>query len=708
MSPVITLDLIRTALLNFALITALILVYHFFPSNLLPKSKYTLPIWIGITFGSIAAVSSPRLWEYMGAPNIGLNITLVPLAALRGGPIASIIVVIILLIATRIISGALSLVDCIAVLALFLLGSFFYFGKSWRWFPRSDLVQLILLGVCIVPIEIGFFFLIPALQVPVLHQSLLSEFILALPFGIFSCLITIILGSLITFIDRKKAVETSLVLTNKQLNLSLDAAKADTWEINLTSGELHYSERFLAFYGSTSITRSRTIKEIMAFIHPDDLESTSRNMQQYLDGTTDHYEGVTRIRDPKGNWVWYLSRGKAVAWDRSGRPTRIIGVVIDISQSKQAEEELRAAYQQIITAEAELHQRYHELALSNQHIQENEASIMSIFHVAPVGILFVFGRTIKRVNDRLCEIIGYLPDEIVGKNTRLLYLDDIEYTRIGGLDTANLRTETQWKRKDGSVRDILLTGTSIDPLKTESGKVYTVLDITDSKRTQKALDHAKEKLNMLNYIIFTDIQNQIFTALGYQQLFRAALQNIRPEAEEMIRKEKDILETISVSLKIAQTFQDLGLRPARWQNVNQVFLLAISHLDLRKIQHTVTTGSLEIFADPMLEKVFQILVDNTLSHSKTATRITLEYEKRMDGSLILIYTDDGVGIPFDRKDRVFLPENKKGISMGLFLVKEILETTDLTIRETGTPNIGVRFEITVPREVYRFKEKNES
>jgi len=216
--------------------------------------------------------------------------------------------------------------------------------------------------------------------------------------------------------------------------------------------------------------------------------------------------------------------------------------------------------------------------------------------------------------------------------------------------------------------------------------------------SQKALEQARRKLNLLNAVTFNEIQNQIFSLSAYQHLVKDRV--TESSAKEFITKEEEITRKIALSLKFAQRYQDLGLRPPRWQNVDMVFHLAISHLDFQDIRHTVLLGDLEIFADPLLEQVFLILADNTLSHGKEATEVQLRYEEG-PGSLTLFYEDDGTGIPEAAKETIFSPDFQKENAGGFFLAREILEITGITIKETGEPGKGARFEITVPKGAYR-------
>jgi signal transduction histidine kinase len=69
--------------------------------------------------------------------------------------------------------------------------------------------------------------------------------------------------------------------------------------------------------------------------------------------------------------------------------------------------------------------------------------------------------------------------------------------------------------------------------------------------------------------------------------------------------------------------------------------------------------------------------------------------------MIITYSDDGAGIPGEMKEKVFLQGFGKHTGLGMYLARAILSITGITIRETGEPGKGVRFEMVVPERAYR-------
>ena len=98
----------------------------------------------------------------------------------------------------------------------------------------------------------------------------------------------------------------------------------------------------------------------------------------------------------------------------------------------------------------------------------------------------------------------------------------------------------------------------------------------------------------------------------------------------------------------------------------------------------------------MLEKVFANLFDNAIRHGGHVTRIKVTCEPLDEGCLITV-EDNGIGVPLDEKQKIFVKGFGKHTGFGLFLVQEILAITGISIHETGRHGHGARFEIHVPK-----------
>ena len=110
--------------------------------------------------------------------------------------------------------------------------------------------------------------------------------------------------------------------------------------------------------------------------------------------------------------------------------------------------------------------------------------------------------------------------------------------------------------------------------------------------------------------------------------------------------------------------------------------------------------NVELYCDPIIEKVFSHMIENTQRHGKKVTEIPISCHKTANG-LLLIYEDDGVGIPKEREKDIFERGVGSATSFSLFFVHDILKISDMSIQETGEPGTGVRFEISVPKGLYQ-------
>jgi PAS domain S-box-containing protein len=135
--------------------------------------------------------------------------------------------------------------------------------------------------------------------------------------------------------------------------------------------------------------------------------------------------------------------------------------------------------------------------------QESEAALKSILRAVPIGIGVVCDRVIKEANERLCEILGYSSEEILGNSARMFYLTDEDFEYVGHEKYAQIHekgigsVETCLRRKDGNVIDVLLSSAPLDPMDLSIGVTFTVLDVTNRKQSERDLQKSEQKYRLL-------------------------------------------------------------------------------------------------------------------------------------------------------------------------------------------------------------------
>jgi PAS domain S-box-containing protein len=345
---------------------------------------------------------------------------------------------------------------------------------------------------------------------------------------------------------------------------------------------------------------------------------------------------------------------------------------------------------------------------AEEALRESELKFRGIFNAANDPIHFHdIGEdgtpgTFIDLNESACRLTGYTREELLAKGP----LDFVTgyHSRpfaeiVRDYETMGRSSfETELRRKDGSIVPVEINANVI--MYQGKRRVLAILrDITERKQILMALRRANEKLNLMNSITRHDILNKLTAIRGYLGLMEPAITDTKNAA--YLRNVDDAVSAIESQIEFTRIYQDLGVQGPRWQNVEKTIRQAVIQIDLGPVTISCSVAGLELYADPLLERVFYNLADNAVRYGGTIHEIRVRSETP-DGSFVLIWEDDGIGIPAHEKSVIFNRGFGKNTGLGLFLVREILALTGMTISETGEPGKGARFEILVPKEAYRF------
>lgn len=133
-------------------------------------------------------------------------------------------------------------------------------------------------------------------------------------------------------------------------------------------------------------------------------------------------------------------------------------------------------------------------------LHKSEAILRSVFKATPVGIAVMKDRVFQNANKVWLENLGYSESEVIGRPPRILYKDQEEYERVGRELFTNLSekglasVQTKFRRKDGAVRDIILTSVPLHPVDLSAGAVVAFEDVTDRKRAKTTLQELERRL----------------------------------------------------------------------------------------------------------------------------------------------------------------------------------------------------------------------
>jgi PAS domain S-box-containing protein len=395
----------------------------------------------------------------------------------------------------------------------------------------------------------------------------------------------------------------------------------------------------------------------------------------------------------RGGYFWFTS---CPFFDHDGNITGAIECIRDITDRKRVEEALEK----------------HLVALTR-----TIPGVVYQFYAQPNGKMGL-GYVSKRAEDILGVHIDF--DTFFDRFTACVDERDRE-AFLRSIEDA-VREEKPWEFEGRFIKPsgevIWFQGSSI-PVREGDSLTFSgiILDVTRRKQIElellkrneereetlkqfatlsESLREANKKLALLSSITRHDILNRVSVLMGYLDL-AAELPAIGDELMTYLKKCSSVTSDIARQIEFTRIYQDIGTHDPLWQRLNEMVVnVSIPH----DISLVYVPTTVEIYADAMVVKVLENLFENAYRHGGTVTTISVSTRKDGD-SLVILVEDDGAGIADDEKERIFERGYGKNTGLGLFLAREILAITGISISETGVPGKGARFEITVPEGRWR-------
>jgi len=478
-------------------------------------------------------------------------------------------------------------------------------------------------------------------------------------------------------ITEKKRVELSLMESEEQYRSLFESSKDAIFLLENTRFKKCNSQAVVLF-GCTKMKEivGRSLIDFSPVMQPDRISSEQKGQEKIsaaLGDSTQVYE-----------WLFTRLDGTPVFSEVTlnrvtiGGKTLLQAIVRDISERKLAEDALRKSERTYRT------------------VVEDQNELISRFR--PDG-------THLFVNEAYCQYFKKSREDILGKKF---------FPRIPAEDHRQVREHFASLKKenpsaidthrvimpDGSIRWQRWSDRAIFDKKGAIVEYQSVgQDITEQKRAEDALALACQKMNLLSSITRHDILNQLTVLSGYLALSEEFASD--EKLLGFIKKEATATERINQQITFTKHYQDIGIQAPQWQNVHDAVVSAAALLDLSSVDIQVPFSNIEVYADPLLGKVFYNLLENAVRHGHNTSVIQFSFHENGD-SLTIVCEDNGGGIDRETKKHLFKRGYGKNTGFGLFLIREILSITGITIDENGEPGRSARFEITVPNGTYRF------
>lgn len=417
--------------------------------------------------------------------------------------------------------------------------------------------------------------------------------------------------------------------------------------------------------------------------------------------------GECRAVMASGELKWQRWKIKAIF--EHGNLIEYQAVGIDITESRHAQENYKRSYERL---EELVETRTHELREINKQLyreiderekaeRQLQLTQFAVDNAADLILWFDREGKIVGANKKITETIGFTAasahalswKEITPKESALSW--SMIWENV--LSSQHYHIALSLMREDGSLVPVDCICNYIKYGKGEFCCCF-IRDITERMRVEDAVRNANRKLLFLNHLTRVDIKNALFTLLGYLEILHMPVET--STQMEFIKKIERATDIIRSRIEFATLYQELGSAPPVWQDVGKAFLYARSQIRTEQVTYHNRVQGLVIYADSLLERVLAIILKELTIYSSHLTEVTLSYHLVDQGTEIAI-VGDSPGIPLERKEHIFLMDGADTENPGLFLCREVLSLTGISMHEEGDPAMNIRFILTVPDESFR-------
>ncbi len=510
---------------------------------------------------------------------------------------------------------------------------------------------------------------------------------------------------LATIIDRSAARQTESALRQREahLRLAIEAACAGVWDMNLLTGQTTWSDEDYRLLGYVPGSVQPSFDNWLRVIHPDDRD-TVLHMHHMTAAQKSRFSYEYRVVWPDGSIHWVHDLGETLC-DPAGNPERIIGLALDITERKRAEEALRVSEWRL------------KLALT----------------AANAGTWFWdVTRNITYWSDENFRLMGYEPGSCVpGYETWIAHVfpEDLAVVTVTNVlvETGLMRSEYRVVWPDGSVHWVLDLGKTLFDAEGHPESVMGIkLDITERKQMEAALlEQARlraelqreQELGLLKTRLMerishefrtpitiiatsTELLDRYFDRLTAEKR-REHLNQIWDEIAHLKRMMDDLANALQGS------FHLLDFSPAAFNLEALCYELAARTRQATGINTPVQVqveGDLKQFVGDRqrVETILSNLLANALKYSPEGVPVRL-LARRDAGSVVLAVSDRGAGISLEDQQHIFEPffrsassRQTPGLGLGLRIAQDAAAAHGGTITVESAVGQGTTFTVRLP------------
>lgn len=496
----------------------------------------------------------------------------------------------------------------------------------------------------------------------------------------------------------RKSIIRKLRLSESRLKLALDATQAVLWDWNMKTGEVYYSPNLIKIlgYDPADVVDSGSFWKDTT--HPDDLEKLLKKLDEHLTNHITFYENEFRKIRKDGEIIWVLDRGKIIEWDEHGKPTRMTGTLIDITNSKSHEIDLAKSEEKFKSLFNSAGDSIFILDFNGKIIDVNEIG----------AALFSTDRS-RIMNRNLTDFI-YNNHQILGEN-RLNELHKYGHTVF----------EEAFKSGNGNKINIEISAKVIQFVN-EKVVLFIGRDITERKAAEAESLRAKEKAEEMtrmktNFLanMSHELRTPMVGILGFADILHSEIKdsNHKEMVQTILTSGQRLLETLSHLLNLAKiesgkndvtlTEVDINL------NCKEAVKLFSASALKKGLNLNFIAGEAEIISE-LDQRILRDILNNVLSNAIKFTdsggiTVRTKVSSEDKTKVFIEISDTGIGIPEAQLSDIFeefrqvsegFSRSFEGSGLGLTITKKFVEQLKGKISVESELNKGTTFTIEFP------------
>ena len=505
--------------------------------------------------------------------------------------------------------------------------------------------------------------------------------------------------SIRTDISRQKQAAEELAISEERLRRSQNYANIGTWDWNIRTGELHWSEQIGPLFGYEGLVDT-TFDNFINAVHTDDRQLVMDSVNNCVEKGAS-YDIEHRIVRANGEVRWLNEKGDVVR-DEKGKPLHMLGVVQDITSRKQSEKQLQESQQRLIQAQTQAQLGNWEANLLTGELYWSDV------------IYTIFGHDPKSFEPSVQAFHAAVhPDD-----RELVRASELKAKQTGIHDVVH-----RIVRPNGEIRYVHELATQIFD---ESGQAThllgTVQDITELKLTEKRLIAAKEEAESANRAkseflsrMSHELRTPMNAILGFAQLMDSdendpLSSNHQSSNGQILKAGWHLLELINEVLDLSKI--ESGKLDVSMESIDAVDVIqeCLELVKSQTEQYRVDivnniSGPLHILSDrTRFKQVYLNLLTNAIKYNRRNGTVTLDVVRDPSNSRIkFIVQDTGNGISNDQLKHLFEPFNRlgaedsaiEGTGIGLVIARRLVEIMGGDIGVESTPEVGSKFYFTM-------------